>query len=210
MHINIHGLTSERLKSGAFKDTLPEYYNLAVAVENNSWHKDQNVFDHCISVLAALEKILEQQRKDQPWLQAFLNQTHGKYTRQQLLIIATVLHDIAKPQTLIINADGSTSCPGHERIGSCRVPDFSERFTLDKRGEQQIRHIVRDHDFPSTIVSLIRARGNVHLYCRYLREFAPYTYTELLLLEQADMLGCNAAPHDEVEHRIKITEAMLR
>jgi UTP:GlnB (protein PII) uridylyltransferase len=207
MHLSLSDLTSARLEAGEFKATLPEVYALSETLENNSWHNNQNVFEHTVSVLKNLEQLIKLWCQEKPWLKIYLEQPYYRYSRQHLLVVATILHDIAKPQTLIVNEEGLTSCPGHERIGSTLALAFFERFVLDDVGQILVNRIVRDHDFPGAIVALAEADAKVAT--QYLKEFARHYCIELLLLSVADAWGCNGAKSiDQLHHEKKVKEVL--
>lgn len=121
---NIIDITSEKLKKGVYKQVFPEYYQLKKVTENGPWHLNQNVFDHVVAVFASLEEVLKLkflEKNEKEKIIKYLNKKIGKYLRKELLIIATLLHDIAKADLLIKDKNENTQCPGHEVIGASMV-----------------------------------------------------------------------------------------
>lgn len=185
-------ITSNLLRSGYYKSVLPEYYALNKYTENNPSHQKQNVFDHVVAVFTELEKILDfnfLQSTARTQIRQYLNEKFGKYTRGELLKVSTILHDIAKPVTLIGTLPGNTRCPGHEVIGSIMVKDFAPRFGLDNKGTARVSQIILYHGFMHDLLTLSSTKHNPKTYYAIPKKVAPDYYVELLLLVYADMLG---------------------
>jgi hypothetical protein len=126
--IDIASITSSKLRKGEYKSVLPEYYALSLVSENNPWHVNQNVFDHSVAVFVGLEGVLKLnflKGIHKIKIQKHLDEKIGKSARKELLIVATVLHDIAKKDLLIKLPSGNTVCPAHEVIGSTIVKNFT-------------------------------------------------------------------------------------
>lgn len=190
--INVLTITSKDLKRGIYKDVLPEYYNLKSIVENNPWHLNQDVLKHSIGVFEGLEKVLKLNflKEDiRAGLQNYLEEQIGRHTRKELLIVATILHDIAKTKTLVKDGSGNTRCIAHEIIGSMMVSSFSARFDLDKTDEEYVKRMVLFHGFTDDILSLIIEKSDINRYFEFFKNTTGDVYKELLLLMYADILG---------------------
>lgn len=190
--VNIPTITSKSLKEKKYIDLIPEYYQLAYITENNTWHNQQNVLDHVIKVFCGLEKILKFDKLNptsKKLIEKYLSIKIGNQSRKNILIVATLLHDIAKINTLIIGKDGTTCCPGHELIGASRVKKYSALFDLDKKAEQYVELIVRYHGFIGEIVNLIIQHKNKEKYLKIFQETVSDVDLELVLFTQAELLG---------------------
>lgn len=171
--INALEVTSESLKSKAYIDVFPEFYELTTVTENSLWHDNQNVFDHVIGVFEGLEKVFKFENISdlhKNLAEKYLSEALGNKTRREVLIVATLLHDIAKIDTLVKRSDGTTGCPGHELIAAGRVKRFSKRFDLDDKDESYVERIVRYHGFISEILNLIIANGQKDKYLEIFRD----------------------------------------
>ena len=73
----------------------------------------------------------------------YLSEVIGNQTRQNILKVATLLHDIAKTDVLVKRPDGTAGCPGHELIAAGRVRNFAKRFSLNSKAELYVERIVR-------------------------------------------------------------------
>jgi len=212
--IDISQVTSDSLRNKKYLELFPEYYELATVTENNLWHNNQNVLDHVIEVYAGLEKLLEfnDLNSDQKFkLKNYLSLIVGNQTRQNVLKVSALLHDIAITDTIVKNSDGSIRCPGHDLIASARVKNFAERFDLDKTAEIYVERIVRYHGFISEILNLIIANKNEDKYFQIFKETVGDVSIELILLMHADLIGSDLKVNDKngYNERIKLLKRML-
>jgi len=213
--INTSTITSESLKEKKYLASFPEYYELASVTENSVWHNNQNVLDHVIAVYAGLETVLEftdLEIDQKDVLKKYLSEVIGNKTRQNILKVATLLHDIAKTDVLVKKPDGTAGCPGHEFIAAGRVKNFAERFDLDSKAESNVERIVRYHGFISEILNLMIANQDKEKYLRIFNEAVNDVTIELTLLMHADLLGCDLEKGDKkgYDDRIALLEWMLQ
>ncbi len=192
--IDISSITVESLRKKEYSDAFPEYYELAAVTENNLWHDHQNVLEHVISVFEELLKYLS---RTQGALERYLSEFIGNKSRKDILIIATLLHDIAKIDTFIEKPDGTTQSPGHELAAASRVKRFSERFDLNKKDEECVERIVRYHGFINDVLSLIIANRDRQKYFEIFKETVGDVAIELTLLMYADLLGSDLERRDK-------------
>lgn len=61
---NISILNKENIKSRKLVDLIPELYKLNGVIENNDWHNKETAFEHTLSVLDNLEKIIRGLKKE--------------------------------------------------------------------------------------------------------------------------------------------------
>lgn len=212
--IELSQVTSKNLSGKKYLDTFPEYYELAKVTENGLWHRNQNVLDHVIKVFKGLETVLQFEKVDvskKRFLEEYLSRSIGNRTRKEILIVATLLHDIAKSDTLVISADGRANCPGHELIAASRVKNFSNRFDLNNLDEQYVERIVRYHGFIANILDLIIANKDREKYLSIFKETVGDITIELILLMHADLLGSDLKTSNEqaFNERIELLSWML-
>jgi len=187
--IDISQVTAKRLSSGEYKRDFPEYYDLEGTVENSLWHNHQDVFEHVVMVYENLEKEL---RNISPKVYTYLDQRIGNYTRLSILKIATLLHDIAKKETLITADNGNANCPGHEHLAAGMVKNFSELFLLDNKCQEYVERIVLHHGFVSEVIaqSLHKPTKENIIWNRFIDAVGDISY-ELLILIKADDKACD-------------------
>ncbi len=197
--IAISTVTSQELKEKKYLEVFPEYYNLAAITENSLWHDNQNVFDHVVSVFAGLEKVVTFQNTTaqvRVFLQEYLLQHVGVFTRREILTAATLLHDIAKVDTLVQSTDGTSRCPGHELIAASQVSRYADRFGFDSKDANYIERIVRYHGLVSDFLTLQIANGNKEKYLTLFMQTVGDVAIELVLLMESDLLGSDLHKKD--------------
>lgn len=128
--MNILGFIEDNLKNNG-NDAIPEIQALHDVIENNPWHRNQSVFKHTQQVLKALKK----------------------YTNNELLILATLFHDIAKPKTLIYEGKHTTVCPNHEEKGRIMMDVIGPRIGLRGDELQYVKRIIEMHGLPHLLVN---------------------------------------------------------
>lgn len=213
--IDISQVTSKLLKNKTYLTSFPEYYELATVIENSIWHNKQNVFDHVIGVFAGLETLLEFKNlndQESAKVKHYLTELIGNKSRQNILKVATLLHDIAKIDVLVNCPDGTAGCPGHELIAAGRVKNFAERFDLDAQAESYVERIVRYHGFISEILNLMIANLDKEKYLKIFKETVGDIAVELTLLMHADLLGSDLEKGNKkgYDERIYLLSWMLK
>jgi poly(A) polymerase/tRNA nucleotidyltransferase (CCA-adding enzyme) len=132
---------------------------------------------------------------------------HG-VRRAALLKLAALLHDVAKPQTKEVHADGKVSFYGHQDIGAEIAGQVGRRLRLSKPDVAYVQLVVREHMRPGQLRSaeLLTRRAVVRFF-RDTGDAGP----DVLLHELADHLATRG-PHVSVESwraHLAWTTAML-
>jgi len=187
--INISQVTAKKLKNGEYQEEFPEYYDLEGAIENSVWHDHQDVLSHVVRVYENLEYELS---VVPDLVSKYLNQKIGTYNRRDILKIATLLHDIAKKDSLIVADNGNANCPGHEHFAAGMVKSFSKLFSLDDKSQKYVERIVLHHGFISDVItqSLHTPDKEKQIWDRFIDTVGDIYY-ELLILIKADDKACD-------------------
>ena len=227
---NISLLNKKNIKSGKLAELIPEFYELKKVVENSAWHNREAVFDHTLSVLGNLEKIIWNSKKE---IRQVLNKIVDKNSRKNLLYIAALLHDIGKTETIADLGGGVRGCPGHEKKGAEKVKKILKRFNLSPKEFKIITDIVRNHGVIHDIIglgckdfqkSVGKERGLTHAmagledknfqkeYKNFKKKFSNNIYLELILLAFADTIGSylKKTKPAEFHHRINFYKKELK
>jgi hypothetical protein len=212
--IDIREITSKDLREKKYTAEFPEYYALGKVIENNPWHSQQNVLNHVIKVFEGLEYVLtfkSLNQKTVQYLSKYLDEKIGNKSRGDILKIATLLHDIAKIDTLITDVDGTTRCPCHDLVASVKVHLFSQRFDMDRESSTYVERTVLYHQFISDILNFIVLTGEKKKYIEIFHETVGDVDIELILLMNADILGSDLKKLDRkaFEERMDILSWML-
>jgi poly(A) polymerase len=77
----------------------------------------------------------------------------GQIRPDRVLRWAALLHDIGKPWTRTVSADGTVRFLGHEAHGAMLFEGIAARLRLDKRREAQIGFLIAEHGAPEAYTS---------------------------------------------------------
>ena len=127
----------------------------------------------------------------------FAQEAGDGHTRGTMLKLAALFHDIAKPQTKTLEADGRTRFFGHSELGASMVEDRLARLRMSSRSIVLIAKMVEHHLRPNNMskgIELPTPRA-VHRYFRDLGEAA----VDTVYLALADYLATNG-PAMSLEH----------
>jgi tRNA nucleotidyltransferase/poly(A) polymerase len=115
----------------------------------NDFHH-QDVWQHSLSTLEALETFLSRPQEllgnHTDKALAVLNQKiAGDRTRQSLLKLAVLLHDIGKPACRTVDKDGFIHFYDHERVGARLAGAVCSRLCLSNKEIHFVSQLVRQH-----------------------------------------------------------------
>ncbi|SHO58251.1 AAA family ATPase [Vibrio quintilis] len=153
---------------------FPWLERFADTPQEPEWHGEGDVAIHTAMVLDALYQLLDGPAK------------HLSGSKRQALILAALLHDIAKPVTTrvkLLHGVERLAATGHEEQGASYLAPKLMALPLDYSVVTMILGLVGFHQLPKLLV--VRNQG----YSRYLH-LALNTDLELMYwLERADMQG---------------------
>ena len=157
------------------------------------------VWDHSLRALAALDTLLGDLGLLAPHdgriaghLEAPLG---GALTRREVLRLAVLLHDVAKPETRSVDPDGRVRFTGHDRLGAERAEAIAARLAWPGRAREVLGRLVRQHLRPMHLGQLdsITPRARYRFF-RDLGDEVP----DLVCLTIADAAGTDGRPPDRV------------
>lgn len=181
----------DKLRNNELADLIPEVYELKAVVENNPWHNNDSVFNHTLNVLVKLQGLLKNVKGK---ISDYLAQKVTNHTREDLLFLATLFHDIGKKETLL-KKNGKAYCFGHEEVSATKVKRILAGFDLSAEEKDFVTQLVKFHGLPNSIV---RADND-----RLAEEFSQFKrshsniFPELVLFTIADTLGSQLADNDK-------------
>jgi len=141
---------------GLVTATIPELAqaNGVNQPEEHFW----DVFDHSVETVVAIDFLLHEGTWEYagdevlaliPWAaklaQHFGLEVSSGSTRRVLLKLAALLHDVAKPQTKTIEADGRIRFLGHAKEGAAIAIDILERLRFSTKEIKLVETMVRYH-----------------------------------------------------------------
>jgi poly(A) polymerase len=195
---------------GVLAAVLPEVASLHEVEQSHYHHLD--VYGHTIEVLA--QQIDVEGRLDELFgaeaarLRAVLAEPLGdELTRGQAVRFGALVHDIGKPVTRDVRADGRITFMGHDAVGEQMVRDLCRRLRTSDRFSRFVGGLTRHHLVLGFLVHE-RPLDREQVY-RYLRRTAPVE-VEVTLLSCSDRLATRGRRADEatVEH-LKLARELM-
>lgn len=191
-------------KLGLITALVPEMAPSKGVEQPREHHWD--VFDHSVMTIASADFLMRKGTWQYagkealtlfPWtdeLEAYFRQQVGNYSRRVLLRLAALLHDIAKPDTKIIDETGRTRFLGHPGVGAGMAAAVLKRLRLSSREAKLVEAMVRYHLRPPQM-SHTEELPTQHAIYRYLRD-AGEASVDTLILSLADHLAARGPDLD--------------
>jgi len=182
---------------GVLDAVLPELTALHGIDQSDYHHLD--VYDHTLEVLG--QQLEVETRLDELFgpdaarLRQVLAEPLGdELTRGEALRFGALVHDIGKPATRDVRADGRITFMGHDSLGERMVHDLCRRLRTSERFARFLAGLTRHHLVLGFLVHE-RPLDRADVY-RYLRRTAPVE-VEVTLLSCADRLATRGRRADE-------------
>ena len=169
---------------GVLAVLLPE--SLAMKATPQSPPHRFDVWEHSLRAVDAADEILARLAALDPWgaeLERHLAEPLGDgLTRRELLKLAALLHDVAKPETRTVEG-GRVRFIGHDVRGAERAAHVAQRWRLSGRAGGALERLVRQHLRPMHLAG----SGAItrHARYRFFRDLGEEA-RDLLLLALAD------------------------
>lgn len=131
---------------GILEVIVPEVARLR-EIKDQGQHHIYPLDEHTLKVLEHLEEVLKEKEK---YLHAELLKdlgsmhVHGDFSDVELLKLASLLHDIAKPHTFAIK-DGKVTFYNHDKLGSQIALEVCRRLRLGEQAAKFVAKIVEHH-----------------------------------------------------------------
>lgn len=171
-----HFLLAGRLR---MQETRQNYYHV-----ENVWYHSLRTY-HCLELLLqelslvhpAGEQIIKALEQDQK-------------NHLGILKLAALVHDIGKPDTAFVHANGRISFHGHPAAGLPYIKALAQRLRLAKEESRLIENLVLYHMEPLELYKA-KKRSDLTLY-RFFRTLGTHTL-DILLLSLADLTATYTA-----------------
>lgn len=196
---------------GLLATVIPELEPLKGLEQNANHHLD--VWEHTLDALRQCERL--------PWGEELPDDVAKKArallaqpvclprSRAALLLFATLLHDVAKPQTRGMTAEGVITFRGHDTVGEEVARGICQRLRLSGRETKAVAAAVRGHLLPGF---LAWAEPPALLPRYHFFRDTGAAALETLLLSLADRLAARgtAATAERIERHRRFVIEMLR
>jgi putative nucleotidyltransferase with HDIG domain len=131
-----HGTTNDQ-----FLDLYIELQPLQHLTEINDWHNHQTVFDHTQLVVSAAINILSTLS---PELRSLLKEEIDTKSKEELIIVATLFHDIGKINTFRQD-NGKTTTIGHETEGAKMIGPILMKYNFSPDQIAYVTWLIEEH-----------------------------------------------------------------
>jgi poly(A) polymerase len=189
---------------------LPELSALHGVEQSHFHHLD--VHDHTLAVLA---EAIDLERDPERFLGAHWEVVSefmsaplaNELTRWQALRFGALLHDIAKPETRQVNAEGRVTFMGHDAAGGQTASAVLTRLRASERLAEHVAALARHHLRLGFLVhEMPLSRRSIY---RYLRESDP-VQVDVTVLSIADRLATRGARSTEaIAKHLELADELL-
>jgi len=138
---------------GVLKILLPELIKLKEVPAAGYHHLDG--FNHTLEAVKMADRVMAGETEDEglnELLKQVQNSFHVRFGYRRygtwVLKFATLLHDIAKPQTMTFDEEGDLHFYGHEKVGANMAEQICDRFKLSRREKEMVSKLVQSHMRP--------------------------------------------------------------
>jgi len=168
------------------------------------------VLEHSLRAVAACDAIVARPAALAPLgeeLAAHLaDRLNGGVERRQVLKLAALLHDVAKPETRRC-ADGEVRFFAHDVLGAARARAIGERLRLPGAATTVLERLVRHHLRPMHLATADALTPRARY--RFYRDLGAES-RDLLLLALADAAAVRGEPPGRVWRRATLIRELLR
>ncbi len=188
---------------GLVRAVLPELADLHEVEQSHFHHKD--VYGHTLEVL---ERLIELEAAADGELREALDEPLAdELTRGEALRFGALLHDIGKPATHELRADGRVTFIGHDRLGEEMVRDVCRRLRTSERLSRFVGSVTRHHLVLGFLVHE-RPLDRRHVY-RYLKRTSPVE-VEVTFLSCADRLATRGKNAERaIDAHLELAEKLM-
>lgn len=175
-------------------EKTPQFDSLKTNYERNAWH-DETTYEHTMNVVGEYKKYLKIRKPP------FTEYKIGKYTNTELIELVILLHDIAKPITLVLNSKNETIFPDHEVKGVLLAKKILMQLGSNKYVIKFVTEMIKFHGEPNYILD---ERQNYLVKFSKLRKLIPETFKETIFLGMLDTMGSKLKKFNKEEYNFRM------
>lgn len=172
-------------KHGITKVILPEF-DIMMETEQNNPHHCYTVGMHCMKVLEHLHDLWGERACSKDF---------------QILCLAALFHDVAKPSVKTIDEEGIAHFHGHPERGRKIAGQILRRLKFDNETIEQVKRLILWHDY--------RYSEKKSGMRRAVNKIGRDLMGDLFLLQRCDVLAQNPAHMEEKLQKLEQAEALF-
>jgi putative nucleotidyltransferase with HDIG domain len=181
---------------GILEVLFPEIMPMKACAQNGYHHKD--VWEHSLLVMENVEHILSD-------LAGFFGDVSSSVAdslaagTSSLVKLASLLHDVGKPDTKGVRPDSRITFRGHDKVGAGIAQAVCKRLRMPNRSRDLVVRIVREHLRPLVLSSFGTESSALVRWFGKMRDDA----IPVLILGMADVMS-SLGPESGAEYRERI------
>lgn len=165
------------MELGIFHELHPDFVSMLNTPQEAQWHPEGDVWTHTLMAVDQAAKIIRSQNlnEEEAWT----------------LMLATICHDLGKPETTEFNEEGKIVSYGHDKEGVEPTLKFLKRIGVDLATTEKVAKLVENHMWSHTNYSNFTKGQDVSdgAFRKLARNLYPATIEELARLGYADGTG---------------------
>ncbi len=166
------------VEGGLMEWILPEFLKMLETPQNNP-HHCHNVGIHSLKVVEHIKKVLKE-REDK---------------ESDLLLLAGLLHDVAKPETRTTDARGVDHFYGHPEKGEEMAKEILKTLKFDNDTKKKVSQLVRYHEYYYD-----QPKAS---FRRYVGKVGKESMPLMFCLQEADIMGQSEYQREDKIRRIQ-------
>ena len=145
---------------------LPEFDRMMTCDQKNH-HHCYTVGEHCMHSVEVMQKFMAGMLPEplSPYAAERISQICGSLSKKQytMLVLAMLLHDVAKPEVMTVDEQGEGHFFGHPEQSAKTAGKVLKRLTYDNETIDTVVRLIRYHDYrmETTMKSVRRAASKI-------------------------------------------------
>ena len=162
----IEDATLQAYTSGMTGVFLPEFDRMMTCDQKNH-HHCYTVGEHCMHSVEVMQKFMAGMLPEplSPYAAERISQICGSLSKKQytMLVLAMLLHDVAKPEVMTVDEQGEGHFFGHPEQSAKTAGKVLKRLTYDNETIDTVVRLIRYHDYrmETTMKSVRRAASKI-------------------------------------------------
>ncbi len=180
------GKIREAHKTGLTKVFIPEFDKVMEAGQHNP-HHIYTVGEHCIRSAGIMVQFFNSDRPIDGGIYNYIPTSVLKKVadftsdidrkHQLMLCLSMLLHDIAKPEVMVIDENGTGHFHGHPQVGEKMASAILKRLSFDNETVSTVKRLVKHHDYrivpePRAVRRAVAKIGSDIMHMLFLVQYA--------------------------------------